>query len=77
MHPILRLLAYNAKATRLRLGLTVEQVAHRARVSVYVLKQIEAAQSNPGIDTVFRIARALGVHAADLLKPVDKRKRLN
>jgi transcriptional regulator with XRE-family HTH domain len=68
MHSILKILAHNVRKQRLARGMALEELSAKARVSLHVLARIEAAQSNPVIDTVFRIARALGVPAPRLFE---------
>jgi transcriptional regulator with XRE-family HTH domain len=81
MHPILRLLGRNARKQReargMTRGMTREALCARARVSLYVLTRIEAGESNPGIDLVFRLARALDVQTVDLFKGEGRRRRLH
>ncbi len=47
--------------------------ARKADVSVYVLGRIETGKGNPGIDAVFRLARALGVQPAELFMDTPPR----
>ena len=77
MHPILRLLGRNVRRQREARGMTREALCARARVSLYVLTRIEAGESNPGIDLVFRLARALDVQTVDLFKGEGRRRRLH
>jgi XRE family transcriptional regulator, regulator of sulfur utilization len=67
MHAVLKLLGRNVQRLRLARDMTMERLAGKADLSVYVLGRIETGKSNPGIDAVFRLARALGVQPADLL----------
>jgi transcriptional regulator with XRE-family HTH domain len=66
MHPILKLLGRNVRAYRLARGMTPEEACAKALVSLYLLRRIEAGKSDPGIDVVFRLARALDVKPAEL-----------
>jgi transcriptional regulator with XRE-family HTH domain len=73
MHAILKLLGRNVRRMRCARDLTPEQLAGKADVSLYVLGRIETGKSNPSVDVVFRLARALGVDAADLFMDVPPR----
>jgi len=66
MHRILKTLGRNVPAQRLARGMTLEEACTKARVSLYLLIRIEAGKSNPGIDVVFRLARALDVTPSEL-----------
>lgn len=69
---ILKTLAFNIRKHRLALDMTREELCEKADVSLYVLMRIEAVKSNPGIDLVFRLARALETTPAELFKPPEK-----
>ena len=77
VHPILKVLARNVRKHRLARGMTLEELCKKARVSRHVLARIEAGKSNPGIDTVFRIARALDVAAPALFEQPGKPRRVH
>jgi transcriptional regulator with XRE-family HTH domain len=66
MHRVLKHLGRNVRARRLARGMTLAEVCAKARVSLYLLRRIEAGKTDPAMDVVFRLARALGVHPADL-----------
>ncbi|MDR0592007.1 MAG: helix-turn-helix transcriptional regulator [Bifidobacteriaceae bacterium] len=61
---------YGARAAA---GLSQEQVAHRAGISVYTYQKLEHGESNPGtpanprLRTLFSLAGVLNVAVADLL----------
>jgi transcriptional regulator with XRE-family HTH domain len=73
MHTVLKLLGRNVRRFRLARDMTPEQLAGKADMSVYVLSRIEMGKGNPGIDAVFRLARALGVRPAELFMEVPPR----
>lgn len=80
MHSILKVLAHNVRKQRLAREMTLEELCAKASISLHVLMRIEAAKSNPVIDTVFRIARALDVPAPRLFEqpralPKSKQQR--
>lgn len=49
-------------------GLTREELADRAGISVSFLSYIEAYGKKPSLATIQRLADALGVHVADLFR---------
>ncbi|TLP96794.1 helix-turn-helix domain-containing protein [Nesterenkonia salmonea] len=57
------------RSTRSRLGLSVQALAHRAGVSLGSISQIERGLGNPSLQSIQRIAHALGVSASQLLEP--------
>ncbi|WP_250445858.1 helix-turn-helix domain-containing protein [Actinotalea sp. C106] len=56
------------RATRRRLGLTVEALALRAGVSTGAVSQLERGQGNPALQTLQRLADALGVPVTRLFE---------
>ena len=56
---------------RLRHGLTIAQVAEQAGISRGMLSKIENGQTSAGMDTLSRIARALGVSMSMLFSKYD------
>lgn len=71
MSDILAVLAQNIKYHRSQLALTQEELAKIADINRSYLAGIESGQRNTSIKTVEKIAIALGVTPADLLKSVD------
>ena len=59
------------RALRLRDGLTIAQVAEKADISRGMLSKIETGQTSAGMDTLARIARALGVSMSMLFANYD------
>ena len=53
---------------RARRGLTQESLAAKARINRVTLARLERAQHPPNLDTLERIARALGVRVVDLVR---------
>ncbi|HEX4198045.1 MAG TPA: helix-turn-helix transcriptional regulator [Caulobacteraceae bacterium] len=60
----------NVRRLRKERGLTQEDVAHPAGISVRYLSGIESGQENPTVAVLGRLAAALGVHPSSLLENV-------
>jgi transcriptional regulator with XRE-family HTH domain len=65
------LLSRNIKAARAEMGLTQEEVAHRARMQTAVYSRIERAEVDPRLSSIVRIAEALDVRLTLLVDDVD------
>ncbi len=62
-------LAMNVKRLRARSGLTQANLAKRAKVSQAFIAQLETGkQTNPTLDTLRRLAKALKVPVAELVE---------
>ena len=57
----------NVRRLRQAKGLTQEVVAHEAGIALRLYGGIERGQRNPSVETLGKIAAALGVHPRDLL----------
>lgn len=53
---------------RARRGITQESLAAKARINRVTLARLERAQHPPNLETLERIARALGVSLVDLVR---------
>lgn len=74
--PFLRRLAACIRQRRTSLGLTQEHVAHEAGMSVRHYFGIDRGLAkNPTLNSIRRIARALGVEVSDLLREVEAPRR--
>lgn len=62
------ILALNLRKLRHTRGLSQEELAHLADIDRTYVSSLERSVYAAGIDVVDRIARVLGVEAADLLK---------
>lgn len=63
-------IAKNIKKYRNKLGVSQDKLSKLANVTLHTLTKIESgATSDPRIETVNRIANALGVTLDDLMKP--------
>jgi transcriptional regulator with XRE-family HTH domain len=60
---------------RKKLGLSQEEAAHRARVHVTYLSDLERGMQTPTLDVVNRLAVALRVTLSELFQPLGKRFR--
>lgn len=67
------MLAANLRRLRKAAGLSQEELAHRAQIDRTYISALERSVYAAGIDVVDRIARELGVEAADLLRTPAKR----
>jgi transcriptional regulator with XRE-family HTH domain len=65
---IREVLALNLRKLRRARGLSQEELAHRAKIDRTYISSLERSVYAAGIDVVDRLARVLGVEAADLLK---------
>lgn len=66
-----RYLGNTIRDLRLRHGLTIAEVADRAGISRGMLSKIENAQTATSLDTLHRLAQALGVSLAALFRNYD------
>lgn len=57
------------RSARSRLGLSVQALSQQAGVSLGLISQLERGMGNPSLQSIQRIARALGVSASRLLEP--------
>jgi transcriptional regulator with XRE-family HTH domain len=62
-----QVLASNIRRLRHRLGITQEELAHRAHIHVTYMSSVERAQRNVAIDNIERIAAGLEVKPHQLL----------
>lgn len=69
-------LAAAVRAERERAGLSLSELARRAGLAKSSLSQLEAGQGNPGVETVWAIATALGVPFAGLIDPPQPERHL-
>lgn len=71
-----RRVAAHARSIRVAKSMTQETVAGNAGLAVRHLQKIEAAEVNVTLDTLVKVAAALGVDVAALLqRPADERGR--
>jgi transcriptional regulator with XRE-family HTH domain len=75
---IREVLALNLRKLRQARGLSQEELAHRAEIDRTYISALERSVYAAGIDVVDRLARVLGVEAADLITrppPTGYKKR--
>lgn len=66
---LVSVVAGNIRALRERAGLTLSELAVAAGVGKSTLSQLESGRGNPSIETLWAIARALGVPFGRLVEP--------
>ena len=69
-----RVLGQRIKQQRKALGLTLIQLAEKSGVSIATISKIENGLINGGFDTIYKIARGLGVLVNDLIKTNESAK---
>jgi transcriptional regulator with XRE-family HTH domain len=67
--PLAESIAAAIRFERERAGLTVSELARRAKVAKSTLSQLEAGAGNPSIETLWALATALGVAITRLIEP--------
>ncbi len=67
-------LALNLRTIRRARGLSQEELAHRAEIDRTYVSALERSVYAAGIDVLDRLAKALGVEAADLLRVPPSRQ---
>lgn len=63
----------NLRAARLARGLSQERLAHIAGLNMTHVARIERGEREPGVRSVAKLARGLGVSAAILFEGIDGR----
>jgi transcriptional regulator with XRE-family HTH domain len=58
---------------RIKAGLTQEQLGFEAGIRRTFVSVLELGHQQPTLTTIFKLAPALGVSAADLIERVEKR----
>jgi transcriptional regulator with XRE-family HTH domain len=59
---------------RIEAGLTQEALAYEAGLNRTYVASLEAGARNPSLETIVRLALALGVDAADLVRGLQKKR---
>jgi transcriptional regulator with XRE-family HTH domain len=61
-----RLLGEAIRAERTKAGFSQEKLAEKAGLSTVFISRVERGKESPSVDSLVKIARALGVHVHDL-----------
>ena len=72
--PLVREFGDRVRARRYDLDLSQEALAHRAGLQRAYIGQLEAGMRSPGLETLAKLARALEMDAADLVRGLQKLK---
>jgi XRE family transcriptional regulator, regulator of sulfur utilization len=64
----------NLRATRLEQGLSQERLAHLCGLNMTHVARIERGEREPGVRTVSKLARGLGISASVLFDGIDGEK---
>ena len=67
-HSHRRLLGETLRAKRKNAGLTQEKLAEKADLSAIFISRIERGRESPSVDSLVKIARALGLKVRDLVE---------
>jgi transcriptional regulator with XRE-family HTH domain len=70
-----QILSHNIKRLRAARGLSQEALAWEAGLSRGHMNEIEAGRASARVDTLCKLAKALGCEPAELLKAPPKRRR--
>ncbi|MBE0545856.1 MAG: helix-turn-helix transcriptional regulator [Verrucomicrobia bacterium] len=62
-----RLLGEAIRAERKKVGVSQEKLAEKAGLSTVFISRVERGKESPSVDSLVKIARALGVHVRDLV----------
>jgi transcriptional regulator with XRE-family HTH domain len=71
--PLLQALAVEIKARRAALGISQEELAHRAELSRTFVAKIETGQNQPTVTVLFKLAVALAATPGELVHAVADR----
>lgn len=63
--------AANVERIRERRGLTQEQLGWEADLHQTAVARIESGERRPNLDTIFKLARGLGVPPAELFEGIE------
>jgi transcriptional regulator with XRE-family HTH domain len=65
-----RAFADNVRASREKAGMTQEQLGWAAGLHQTEIARIENAGRNPGLDTIFKVARGLDIPPSELFRGI-------
>lgn len=66
------MLGHELRKARLRVGLTQEELAFKARVSREYVSQLERDRKSPTVHVFLRLCRAMGASASELIGRVER-----
>lgn len=69
IRPPLELIATSIRRERTRIGLSLTELARRARIAKSTLSQLESGTGNPSVETLWALSVALGVPFSRLVDP--------
>jgi transcriptional regulator with XRE-family HTH domain len=72
---LIRSLAAEIKARRAKLGISQEELAHRARLGPLFVARVETARNQPSLTAFVQLAEGLETKPADLMAAVMVRHR--
>ncbi len=72
---LLKALAAEIKSLRTALGVSQEELAHRAGLNRTFVGKLEVAQTQPSVTVLFQLADALEVHVVDLVSNISRRTK--
>ena len=72
---LLKALAAEIKSLRTALGLSQEELAHRAGLNRTFVGRLEVAQTQPSLTVLFQLALSLEVDAVELVGNINKRMK--
>ena len=72
---LLKALAAEVKSLRTGLGVSQEELAHRAGLNRTFIGRLEVAQTQPSLTVLFQLAQALEVDAVELVANITKRTK--
>ena len=72
---LLKALAAEIKSLRTGLGVSQEELAHRAGLNRTFIGRLEVAQTQPSLTVLFQLAQALEVDAVELVANITKRTK--
>nr|WP_179389169.1 XRE family transcriptional regulator [Psychromicrobium silvestre] len=70
------MIAASLQRERQRTGLSITELARQAKISKSTLSQLESAQGNPSVETLWALCVALGITFADLVDTPRPQVRL-
>jgi transcriptional regulator with XRE-family HTH domain len=76
VHDLRPALGARIKELRKRLGISQEELAHRANLHWTYVSDLERGEQSPTVDVVNRLARGLGVSLAEFFSAFDQPYRI-